>query len=137
MAKEERNVKKSGAVKYVFVAVLLSALINVAGLFIYHNYFAVKIVAFDLKGYIWGLRDMYINGKINDEQLKQSIDMAEKAVTTLSKNKVVLLGDVVLTKHVEKIDYPIKIDIPQSPLSEFKKEMEKENKEDKSNKESK
>ncbi len=102
---------------YFIVFVLISAFINIAGLFIYHQYYATKIVAFDLKGYIVGLRDMYLSGKINDEQLRTAIDLAEKAVLQAGKNKVVLMGDVVLTKDVEKIAYPVTITLPQVPYS--------------------
>jgi 2-phospho-L-lactate guanylyltransferase (CobY/MobA/RfbA family) len=52
---------------------------------------------------------MYMAGKIDDEGLKRAIDAAYTVIKSQRKNKVVLMGDVVLSP-VERIEYPVKID---------------------------
>jgi hypothetical protein len=109
--REERNLS---LFKILLINVLVSLLISVGVLYVYDKYYAQKIVAFDLKGYIIGLRDMYVSGKINDEELKRAIDIAYAVIKNQKKNKVVLMGDVILTP-VERIEYPVKIEIPSFP----------------------
>ena len=84
-------------------AVFLSAIATVAILAIYDNYFAQKIVALDVKGYIAEQRDLYLSGKINGEQLKEHFDRLEKAKERVPKNRVIILGDVLVRKNVEEI----------------------------------
>jgi len=116
--KRREGVKKSGgfSLKSLVINVLVSLLVSFCVIYVYDRYYAQKIVAFDLKGYIVGLRDMYMAGKIDDEGLRRAIDAAYVAIKSQKKNKVVLMGDVVLTP-VERIDYPIKIDVSSPSLN--------------------
>jgi len=70
---------------------------------VYDNYFAQKIVALDVKGYITEQRDLYLGGKITDAELKESFDRLEKVKEKVPKNKVIILGDVLVRKNVEEI----------------------------------
>lgn len=83
--------------------VLISAMLTIGILAAYDNYFAQKIVALDVKGYIAEQRDLYLSGKINDDQLKESFDRLEKVKERVPKNKVIILGDVLVRKNVEEI----------------------------------
>ena len=86
------------------VETLLVSIVVVAGaLVIYDRYFAQKIVALDVKGYIAEQRDLYLAGKINDVQLKESIDRLEKAKERVPANRIIILGDVLVRKNVEEI----------------------------------
>jgi hypothetical protein len=104
------------SLKVLLVNVLVSFLVAVGVVYVYDRYYAQKIVAFDLKGYIIGLRDMYLAGKINDEDLKRAIDMAHDVIRSQRKNKVVIMGDVILSP-VEVIDYPIRIEFSSFPFN--------------------
>lgn len=107
---ESKEAKKGGLnVKVLLVNVLVSLMVAVGVVYVYDRYYAQKIVAFDLKGYVIGLRDMYLAGKINDEDLKKAIDMAYDVIRSQRKNKVVIMGDVILSP-VEVIDYPVKVE---------------------------
>ncbi len=75
---------------------LISLLISLASIFVYDRFFVQKIVAVDVKGYIAEQRDLYISGKISEEQLKANIDRMEKVVMSVPKNKVVIMGDAVI-----------------------------------------
>ncbi len=78
------------------LTLLISLLMSLASILIYDRFFVQKIVAVDIKGYISEQRDLYISGKINDEQLKANIDKMEKVVTSIPKNKVIIMGDTVI-----------------------------------------
>jgi hypothetical protein len=87
----------------VVKAALISLAVTIGVLAIYDNYFAQKIVALDVKGYITEQRDLYLSGKINEEQLKENFDRLEKAKERVPKNRVIILGDVLVRKNVEEI----------------------------------
>ena len=84
-------------------AALISLVVTIGVLTIYDRYIAQKIVALDVKGYIAEQRDLYLSGKINDAQLKESFDRLEKAKERVSKNRIIILGDVLVRKNVEEI----------------------------------
>ena len=111
--KVKEEVKKEGGslslFKVLLINVLVSLFVAVSVVYVYDKYYAQKIVAFDLQGYIIGLKEMYIAGKINDEDLKRAIDAAYAVIKSQRKNKVVLMGDVILSP-VERIEYPVKIE---------------------------
>lgn len=97
----EETVKRKIRVQWL-ITLVISLLISLASIFIYDRFFVQKIVAVDVKGYIAEQRDLYLSGKINDEQLKANIDRMEKVVGDIPKNKVVIMGDAVI-KNAEVI----------------------------------
>lgn len=84
-------------------SVLISVVIMIGILAVYDRYIAQKIVALDVKGYIAEQRDLYLSGKINDTQLKESFDRLEKAKERVPGNRIIILGDVLVRKNVEEI----------------------------------
>jgi hypothetical protein len=117
--KVKEEVRKSGVglslFKVLLINVLVSFLVAVGVVYVYDRYYAQKIVAFDLRGYMLGLRDMYIAGKINDEGLKQAIEAVYITMKNQRGNKVVLMKDVILNS-VEEIGYPVKVEFSSSSL---------------------
>jgi hypothetical protein len=108
--KEEMKREKSlSLIKVLLINVLVSLLVAVGVVYVYDRYYAQKIVAFDLRGYMLGLRDMYVAGKINDEGLKQAVEAVYKVIKDQRKNRVVLMKDVILNS-VEEIGYPMKVE---------------------------
>lgn len=85
---------------------LISLLISFAAIFIYDRFFVQKIVAVDVKGYIAEQRDLYLSGRINEEQLKANIDRIENVVGDIPKNKVVIMGDAVIKNAEVKLPAP-------------------------------
>jgi len=78
----------------ICVAVSIGAsLATVAG---YDRWFAQKVVAVDIKGYISQQRDDYLAGKLNDDELKKSFDRLENVITAIPKNRVIIMGDAVV-----------------------------------------
>lgn len=91
-----------------FYVSLITAVVTIVIMaVIYHQYFAVKIVAVDVKGYIQEQQDLYVAGKINDAQLNANLDKMEALVLSLrdskSDNIVVMTADVFLSKNVKVI----------------------------------
>lgn len=93
--------------KVIIVNVVVSLLV----LFAYHRYFGYEVAIVDLSGYINGLRNLYVSGKINDQELKKKIDEAVALIERESKNRIVFLSEVVLGKN-PKVKV---ISLPQLP----------------------
>jgi hypothetical protein len=95
--------EQRGDLRTIGKAAFVSAMVTIGVLTIYDRYIAQKIVALDVKGYIAEQRDLYLSGKINDAQLKESFDRLEKAKEKVPKNRIIILGDVMVRKNVEEI----------------------------------
>ena len=80
----------------VLLYALVSASVSLATVAGYDRWFAQKVVAVDIKGYIAQQRDSYLAGKLNDDELKKSFDRLETVITAIPKNRVVIMGDAVL-----------------------------------------
>ncbi|MEI6827615.1 MAG: hypothetical protein WCK54_18635 [Desulfuromonadales bacterium] len=80
----------------VFLYALVSASVSLATIAGYDRWYAQKVVAVDIKGYIAEQRDNYLAGKLNDDELKRRFDRLEAVITALPKNRVVIMGDAVV-----------------------------------------
>ncbi len=80
-----------------YLEVLLIALV-VAGvsLFAYDRWFAPRVVAFDLKGYLRTQKALLANGEITEAQWQQGLDRLEQVFRELPPNRTILLKEVVL-----------------------------------------
>ena len=80
-----------------YLEVLLVALV-VAGitLFAYDRWFAPRVVAFDLKGYLRTQKALLANGEITEAQWQQGLDRLEQVFREQPPNRTILLKEVVL-----------------------------------------
>ena len=85
--------------------IIVSLLISVLSVFSYDRFFAQKIISVDMKGYIARQRDLYLEGKLTDEQFRANIDKLEEAIKNIPANRVAIMGDVVL-KNAEQKQLP-------------------------------
>ena len=69
---------------------------SAASMIVYDRYFATRIVAVDIKGFIAEQRDLFVRGEIDDGQLKRNIESLEKAIENIPSNEVVIMGDAVV-----------------------------------------
>ena len=85
------------AVRPGYLEVLLIALV-VAGvsLFAYDRWFAPRVVAFDLKGYLRTQQALLGSGEITEAQWQQRLDRLEQVFRELPPNRTILLKEVVL-----------------------------------------
>lgn len=79
-----------------FLILGISLASSAASIIIYDRYFATRIVAVDVKGFIAEQRDLFVQGKIDDGQLKRNIESLEKAIENIPSNEVVIMGDAVV-----------------------------------------
>lgn len=80
----------------IALCLLISIATTAATLFVYDHWLAQKIVAVDMKGYITLQRYKYKEGKINDEDLRKAFDKLELVMTTIPKNRVVIMADTAI-----------------------------------------
>ena len=79
-----------------FLVLGISLASSAASIVIYDRYFATRIVAVDIKGFIAAQRDLFAQGKIDDDQLRKNIESLEKAIEGIPSNEVVIMGDAVV-----------------------------------------
>ncbi len=94
--KAEREKKRRKILFRWLSVALVSLTISAATILVYDRYFATRIVAVDIKGFIAAQRDLFVQGKINDEQLKQHIESLERVIENVPANEVVIMGDAVV-----------------------------------------
>ncbi|MFZ4857563.1 MAG: hypothetical protein ACOYL3_14310 [Desulfuromonadaceae bacterium] len=96
------NQEGMGIPVVVCICLLVALITSFASVYSYDRWYAQKIVAVDIKGYIAQQRDNYMAGKLTDEELKRSFDHLENVVIAIPKNRVVIMGDAVV-RNVETI----------------------------------
>ena len=89
---EERIAKRFPWIRITLISISFSVLSVLA----YDRYFAQKIVAIDVRGYMAEQKELYLSGQINDEKLKENLDRLQRIIDGVPKNKTVIMGDVVL-----------------------------------------
>jgi len=84
----------------LLTAIIISVVMSVASVAVYHHFYAPKIVALDIKGFLAEKRDLYVQGKLTEADFKKSIDNLEAVANSIPSNHMVLAGDAVL-RNVE------------------------------------
>ena len=88
--------QQPGPITLFALCVVVSLGASVATIAGYDRWYAQKVVAVDIKGYIAQQRDSYLAGKLNGDELKKSFDRLEAVITTIPRNRVVIMGDAVV-----------------------------------------
>ena len=85
-----------------YLEVLLIALaVTCITLFAYDRWFAPRVVAFDLKGYLRTQKALLANGEITEAQWQQGLDRLEQVFREQPPNHTILLKEVVLKNDRE------------------------------------
>lgn len=92
-----------GPARVFFLIVLVSLLTSAGSIWTYDRYFAQKVVAVDLKGFLDAQKDQFIRGAIDEIELERRIDGLERTMDAIPSRYAVLLGDVVV-RHVKVIE---------------------------------
>lgn len=87
-------------VAIAFTAAIISA---AAMLVAYDHFMTIKFLSVDVKGFVQEQRELYIAGKITEDQLRQRFVDLKSVIEKIPRNRVVLMGDAVLG-GAEKID---------------------------------
>jgi hypothetical protein len=96
LEKKRPVVKPAGLSGLLALCLAVSTVTSIATLFCYDRWYAQKVVAVDIKGYIEAQRENYLAGKMSDDDLRKSFDRLEAVVTAIPKNRVVIMGDAVV-----------------------------------------
>ena len=80
-----------------YLEVLLIALaVTCIALFAYDRWFAPRMVAFDLKGYLRTQQALLASGEITEAQWQQGLDRLEQVFRAQPPNRTILLKEAVL-----------------------------------------
>jgi len=96
LEKKRPVAKPAGIFGLVALCLVVSTVTSIITLFSYDHWYAQKVVAVDIKGYIEAQRENYLAGKMSDDDLRKSFDRLEAVVTAIPKNRVVIMGDAVV-----------------------------------------
>jgi hypothetical protein len=88
--------QQSAFVSILALCLAVSFGASMATIATYDRWYAQKVIAVDIKGYIAQQRDNYLAGKLNDDELKKSFDRLESVITAIPKNRVIIMGDAVV-----------------------------------------
>ena len=87
--------KQSVRPGYLEVVLIALAVAGVS-LFTYDRWFAPRVVAFDLKGYLRTQQALLTRGEITEAQWQQGLDRLEQVFREQPPNRMILLKEVVL-----------------------------------------
>ena len=88
--------RQPGRLTLIGICLAVSLGASLATIVGYDRWYAQKVVAVDIKGYIAQQRDNYLAGKLNDDELRKSFDRLEAVITAIPKNRVIIMGDAVV-----------------------------------------
>ncbi len=88
--------------------IILSAVVSIGCIYIYHNHYAEKVVGVDLSKYVAEQQRLFLQGKITKEQLAKNINDLGRRIAHQPKRYVVILGSSILRGKVIELDYPNK-----------------------------
>ncbi len=96
--------KSPGWLAMAAISLLVSMLASVGSVYVYDRFYAQKIVAVDIKGYIAAQRDLYLSGKETGKEFRENIDKLATVVKSIPKNRVAIMEDAVIRNaEIEKL----------------------------------
>jgi hypothetical protein len=88
---------KTGLTFKTFIIMLtLNVIVSASFIYFYDQKFAVKIKAFDMRGYMVDQKKQFFSGKVTEEELFKSLDRVDEILSQESKNTLILSRDAVL-----------------------------------------
>jgi hypothetical protein len=87
---------KKVAFKTGLFLLVLNLFVSAATVCVYDRYFAQKVVAFDIRGYMADQKKLFYAGKITEEELLKSLDRLDDFLRFESGNTLILNGDAVI-----------------------------------------
>lgn len=89
--------------KLLVASVALNLCITGASIYAYDHFYAIKIVNFDMRGFIEGLRAEWLQGKIDDKELTAQIEKLAAKLKEFKGQTVVISSEVILNKTAPTI----------------------------------
>jgi len=80
----------------MILIVLLNVVVSLSTVCIYDRYYAQKIKAFDIRGFMADQKKQFYGGKITEDELLKSLDMLDDILKKERKNTIILNNDAVI-----------------------------------------
>ena len=88
--------KRPSYFKPLFYSFLISLTVAALSIFIYDRYFALKVVAFDISGFVSQQKKQFYAGKITEAERLRSLDRVDAARDIQNKSTLILNGNAVI-----------------------------------------
>ena len=85
------------------IIILLMVISSAGSIFIYDRYYAQKLTAFDLQGYLLKQRIAVQNNQLTEKQLGDNLDALKIKLDSIPSNQAVITADVVL-RNIQTIN---------------------------------
>lgn len=85
-----------GLMEVVVVCLLVSCLSSAAAVYAYDRWYAQKVVAVDIRGFMDELREKFSTGQIKEADIKSNMEKMERLLTSIPDNRAVIMGEIVL-----------------------------------------
>lgn len=98
--------KSPSMLKTVLVSVVINALVLLGAFYYYDRHVALQVETVDLRAYLNEMRNGFVAGKINQEQMKKNFNSLDEHLREIVKNKpntIILLKEVIVSGQVEEI----------------------------------
>ena len=85
------------------IIILLMVISSAGSIFVYDRYYAQKLTAFDLQGYLLKQRIAMQNNQLTEKQLGDNLDALKVKLDNIPSNQAVITADVVL-RNIQTIN---------------------------------
>lgn len=85
------------------IIILLMVISSAGSIFVYDRYYAQKLTAFDLQGYLLKQRIAVQNNQLTEKQLGDNLDALKVKLDSIPSNQAVITADVVL-RNIQTIN---------------------------------
>ena len=100
--KEEKHAVVIGLMNWLII-ILLMVISSAGSIAIYDRYYAQKLTAFDLPGYLMKQRIAMQNNQLTEKQLGDNLDALKVKLDNIPSNQAVITADVVL-RNIQTIN---------------------------------
>ena len=100
--KDEKHAGVIGLMNWLII-ILLMVVSSAGSVFIYDHYYAQKLMAFDLQGYLMKQRIALQNNQLTEKQLGDNLDALKVKLDNIPANQAVITADVVL-RNIQTIN---------------------------------
>lgn len=86
-------------IKIALCVVIINVVITLSSMAVYDRYFATKIAVVDIEGFRKHQKDLFFEGKINQEELKDSLEQYVAAINNVKANTVLFFPNGAIFKN--------------------------------------
>lgn len=108
MKADKKKERKSLSLVDYILLICLNVLITCIILVVYTKLFVPSLAVVDFDSYLLGVRNLYLSGRISDDDVKKYIDQAVEIIKNEGKGYTVILGGSVILrdKNIKQISLP-------------------------------